>query len=104
MDLNELQSAAMRWATKNFPNAKPYQPLLGIAEEVGELCHAHLKAEQGIRNATYEDKVDAVGDIVIFMLHYCNLNNIDLETAIKDTWAKVSQRDWTKNQVNGQAE
>lgn len=102
MNLRELQQEASQWAKKNFPDAKPYQPLLGVAEEIGELCHAHLKAEQGIRNSTHEDKVDAVADIVIFLLHYCTLNDIDIDSAVQETWAKVSKRDWTKNKVNGE--
>jgi hypothetical protein len=29
-------------STRNFPSQVPYQPLLGIMEEVGELAHAQL--------------------------------------------------------------
>ena len=88
---------------ENFPNKKPHQPLLGIQEEVGELSHAHLKMEQGIR--TNEDhqaaKIDAVGDIVIYLADYCNQNGIFLDSAVEQTWAEVQMRNWKKNKVNG---
>jgi NTP pyrophosphatase (non-canonical NTP hydrolase) len=68
-------------------------------EEVGELAHAHLKHDQGIRGLEDQDlahtqKVDAVGDIVIYLASYCTANNIDLEAAVKKTWEEVKARDW----------
>jgi len=38
---------------------------MGLVEEVGELAHAHLKNEQGIRGTPEEHvqaKVDAIGE------------------------------------------
>lgn len=93
-----LQAEHLRWVKHNFPNQIPHQPLLGMVEEVGELSHAHLKEEQGIRGMTgpevMDAKIDALGDLFIYMMSYANSNNIDLEAAITDTWAKVSKRDW----------
>jgi NTP pyrophosphatase (non-canonical NTP hydrolase) len=104
MQLSTLQYEVGRWALYNFPNAKPYTPLLGIGEEAGELMHAHLKQEQGIRG-TYQKhqhaKLDAVGDLLIYLAHYCELNNLDLDAAIETTWAKVKQRDWQINSEDG---
>ncbi len=101
LNLNDLQIECKNWCQHNFPNAKPYQPLLGVAEEVGELCHIHLKQEQGIRNAKFEDKEDAIGDIVIFLIDYCNRNGINLEKAIYTAWNTASKRDWIKYPLNG---
>ena len=74
-----------------------------MGEEVGELMHAFLKSEQGIR--TNEDHragmVDAIGDLFIFAAHFCELNNIDMQGAVNTTWAKVKLRDWTKNKTDG---
>lgn len=65
-------------------------------EELGELCHAHLKREQGIR--TSEDhrakQIDAVADVIIYLCDYCALEGIDMETAVLSTWETVSKRDW----------
>jgi hypothetical protein len=49
-DLRKFQQEQKDWSKRNFPTQNtPYRPLLGVMEEVGELSHAHLKAEQGIR-------------------------------------------------------
>ena len=93
------------WADRNFGRVESWQPLLGVGEELGELNHAHLKRAQGIRgvdDAQYrKDAIDAVGDIVIFLAHYCYLNDIDMVAAINETWAKVSQRDWKADPEKG---
>jgi len=104
MDFDTLQSVVKKWATHNFPNTKPYQPLLGVAEEVGELCHAHLKIEQGIRKCSQEDKFDAVGDIIIYLADYCNRNDISMEHAVLFAWENASKRDWIKYSSNGVSE
>lgn len=104
MNIAQLQDEVTRWAQRNFPDAKPHQPLLGLSEEVGELCHAHLKMEQGIRGSAEEHrdaKEDAVGDVMVFLMHYCSLNGIDAQTAIMRTWDAVRKRDWTANKQDG---
>jgi NTP pyrophosphatase (non-canonical NTP hydrolase) len=89
----------------NFPRQRDYQPLLGIMEEVGELAHAHLKNEQGIRrmdpDLAYVKKVDAVGDIIIYLCSYCTASGIDLASAVEKTWAEVEKRDWIAYPQNG---
>lgn len=104
MNLQILQYEVAEWGKRNFPNALPHQPLLGVAEETGELSHAHLKMEQGIRGTLEEHKaakIDAVGDIMVFLSHYCSLNDINLDYAVTKTWNEVKQRDWMKNKMNG---
>jgi|TARA_Y100000310_G_scaffold345865_1_gene471870 NTP pyrophosphatase (non-canonical NTP hydrolase) len=95
------------WNKCNFPDAQPWEPLVGMQEELGELSHAFLKQHQGIRQNEdhYGDMVDAVGDVFIYMANFCWQNNIDMEEAILATWRKVRQRDWTKhNETNSKAE
>jgi NTP pyrophosphatase (non-canonical NTP hydrolase) len=87
------------WSQRNFPSEDTYRALLGVAEEVGELCHAHLKAEQGIRGTPEEHraaKLDAVGDVVVYLADYCARNGLDLGQAVAATWASVRERDWVK--------
>lgn len=98
MNITQLQSEVRAWQSYNFPNSKPYQPLLGLIEEVGELSHAHLKTEQQIRLDEDHSTAakDAVGDIIIYLADYCNRNNIDMEAALITTWAEVKRRDWIK--------
>lgn len=105
MDLATLQKEVGEWADRNFPNSQSWEPLLGIQEECGELSHAHLKMHQGIRGSSAEHlmaKIDAIGDILILMAHYCHKTGISLDAAITTTWSEVKQRDWQKNKLNGQ--
>lgn len=57
INLLEFQKEQMKWRQKNFGDTygSGYRPLLGIVEEVGELSHAHLKKEQGIRTNENHD-------------------------------------------------
>jgi NTP pyrophosphatase (non-canonical NTP hydrolase) len=99
-----IQLEQLEWQKRNFPTNTQMEPLLGIVEEVGELCHAVLKQHQGIRiNEDHEAAIkDAIGDIMIYMLGYCNLLNYDLEKILAETWKQVKERDWQKNKENGQ--
>jgi len=101
-----LQREVEEWSRKNFGNQPSHLPLLGAVEEIGELAHAHLKAEQNIR--TNEDhsaaKIDAVADAVIYLADYCAREHIDMQSAVTRTWGKVRQRDWKKNPEHGVAQ
>lgn len=105
-ELETLQSQVAEWSTRNFGgrHGTGYRPLLGVFEELGELAHAHLKAEQGIR--TNEDheaaKIDAVGDVVIYLVDYCNGQGIDFAKAVQTTWELVRKRDWQANKESGE--
>ena len=101
--LKQLQREQKEWAEKNFPGHVAWEPLLGVMEEVGELAHAHLKQHQGIRtNENHKmAKVDAVGDILIYLADYCTQEGIDFEQAMSETWRNVKKRDWTKDKVTG---
>lgn len=104
LTLQQLQTEVEAWQRINFKDKKPYQPLLGIVEEVGELSHAHLKLEQGIRGSKEEHelaKIDAVGDIVVYLADYCTQNHISLQDAVERTWQQVKQRNWTNNARTG---
>ena len=72
LSLAQLQAQQKPWIERNFGSRPSYWPLLGAVEELGELAHAHLKQEQGIR--VFEDfdakAQDAVGDCVVFLCDY----------------------------------
>ena len=97
---------SITWTQRNFGEHPSWHPLLGIVEEVGELSHAHLKSEQGIRGSVDEhllEKIDAIGDIVIYLTDYCNQEGINFEQAVSETWRKVKERDWTTNKETGES-
>ncbi len=105
--LADVQQEIAMWAARNFGQPgerKPYQPLLGVVEEVGELCHAHLKAEQSIRGSLVEHAAagqDAVGDVMIYLCDYCTQQGWGIADILEDTWRKVSKRDWRKHPGDG---
>lgn len=78
-DLNELKRDVYKWSTENFGVEQPYQyPLMGVAEEFGELITSVLKQKQGIDDEhKYQDRVgeesekDAVGDMVVYLVDFC---------------------------------
>lgn len=98
-NLPYYQSEIRKWTKHNFPNAQPWEPLLGLQEEVGELAHAYLKRHQGIRkNENHDLNIrDAVADIMVYLMNFCNHEGINLQEELFKTWKKVSQRDWQKN-------
>lgn len=105
LTFKRLQCGVKEWAEHNFGEQKPYRPLLGVTEEVGELAHAQLKMEQGIRGSVGEhiaEAKDAVGDIIIYLADYCARSGFDMQTIIEEVWGKVSQRDWKKNPETGE--
>ena len=102
MSMKVMQKEQDEWSRRNFDNKKPYQPILGATEEVGELAHAYLKMEQGIRGTKAEHEAamkDAVGDCCIFLMDLCNQMGWDLESIITETWAQVKKRDWKKDSL-----
>lgn len=105
LTLETLQHQQAEWSERNFPDQKSYQYLLGAMEELGELTHAHLKAEQGIRTNENHDamKRDAVGDIVIYLAGYCTANSLNFEECVWQAWYEVKKRDWTKPQQKARA-
>ena len=97
--LDELQTEIFTWQTKNFGDQPAGRSLLGCVEEIGELAHAVLKQEQGIRGTPEEhiaDAKDAIGDLGIFLLNYCSARGWSLEDILLSTWREVSARDWIK--------
>jgi NTP pyrophosphatase (non-canonical NTP hydrolase) len=82
----ELDRPYREWRERNFPQNDASHQLLGMIEEVGELAHAWLKKEQGIRGTEDQhmaDLKDAVGDIAIFTLGYVQLLEIKVEDVSK---------------------
>lgn len=106
MTLNELQNAVKAWSSRNFPTAEPFEPLLGIGEETGELMHHWLKRKQNIRGSYDEHTAqieDAVGDVTVYLADFCWRNGLDYQKCVDEVWAKVSKRDWQANRINGES-
>lgn len=99
LTFKKLQDEHKPWNERNFPGHEDYFLLLGVMEELGELAHSHLKNLVGIKGTPKEhqdNKIDAIGDIVIFLAEYCNASGIDFQSAVQNTWDKVRSRDYNK--------
>lgn len=104
--LNDIQNEIAAWSQKNFGDQDSVNPLLGVAEEVGELCHAVLKERQKIRVGTEAEallaaKQDAVGDILIYLFDFCDREGLSLGRCLDYAWSEVRERDWKKNPTSG---
>ncbi len=67
-NFSQLQLESKIWVKHNFGNRPPYQPVIGLSEEYGELLAAQSIA----------DIQDAVADITIFLTDLCNAVNLDM--------------------------
>ena len=103
--LRQLQREIDSWVLCNWPDTRIEHQALTLAEECGELCHHVVKQAQGRCGDPGEHEAglrDAVGDIVISLLAVCAMAGlVDPEEAIRETWAKVRNRDWRRFPRNG---
>jgi len=100
--IRELQETMRPWYDYNFPNTETWEPILGALEELGELAHAHLKGNQGIRHTSDEiaaKKKDAIGDVIVFLIHYSILNGWELQDLLETVVAEVVKRDWVASRA-----
>ena len=72
--LHSLQTLQRPWINHNFPNHKPWHPLLGLVEEFGEFAAAGTDA----------DRADAVADVMIFAADYCT----SMGWKLSDIWTE----------------
>lgn len=109
--LRELQEQVGCWAVRNFgidsvkvDGRKSLHCTLGAAEEIGELCRAILKRDQGIRG-TWEEHCeqaqDAVADTIIYLMDLCYREGWDLQTLLERTVGTVTKRDWKYRPTTG---
>jgi NTP pyrophosphatase (non-canonical NTP hydrolase) len=95
------QTAVADWIARNFPgDTGIHCRTLGLVEEVGELCRALVKREQGIRGTTEEWDLEIrkeLGDCFIKLLDVAEQTGFDLATVATLRWMDVRQRDWIKN-------
>ena len=104
IDLKQKELA--EWQERNFRNVTSEKLALGMAEEVGELCHYILKRMQKIREAAGEQEVqeqiaDAFADTVIFGIQLMEKEGMDAEKVIEKTIEVVLKRDWLSNPKKG---
>jgi NTP pyrophosphatase (non-canonical NTP hydrolase) len=87
---NEIEMLVIQWAEKRriIPNATPISQLMKLVSEVGELCDA-----EGKKNLP--EVRDAVGDIVVCLINYCALKDIDLTQCLVGAYQEIKHRKGT---------
>lgn len=112
--LQDLQESLYNWQKYNFGDQDNERMLLGVFEESGELCHAQLKLEQGIRGSIEKheaDMRDAIGDVMIYLLNYMSglgekiMNFLPLDSVKKtDDRVEIRKAVMTVYRVSGRVE
>lgn len=87
---NEAEMAVLRWseARRIIPNATPQSQLLKAVSEMGELCDAEGKQ-------SLPDIQDAVGDVMVCLINYCALRDIDLVECLVSSYEQIKDRTGT---------
>jgi NTP pyrophosphatase (non-canonical NTP hydrolase) len=92
--------------------------ILADMASLGVRAHKVLKAHQGIREAVGGSEknrpdapmdnesamMDAVGDIVIFVISLCSAKGWSFDRILAQTWREVRKRDWIQFPKNGVTE
>jgi NTP pyrophosphatase (non-canonical NTP hydrolase) len=85
-----LELSVIRWAEdrKIIPNAKPYSQLLKAVSEMGELADAENKNDMPAIK-------DAVGDVLVCLINYCALRDIDMVECLAGAYDEIKDRKGT---------
>jgi NTP pyrophosphatase (non-canonical NTP hydrolase) len=90
MSYSSVEMEIIQWAEqrKIIPNSTPETQLLKAVSELGELADATIKKER--------DKIiDGVGDVMVCLVNYCALQDIDLVTCMKIAYDEIKHRKGT---------
>ena len=90
MNYEMVEIEVIRWAEarKIIPNARPSSQLMKAVTEMGELVDAELKDNM-------PDIKDAVGDVMVCLINYCALKDINLTQCLKGAYNEIKDRKGT---------
>jgi NTP pyrophosphatase (non-canonical NTP hydrolase) len=90
MSFADVQMKVIQWAEarKIIPNSTPQAQLNKALEELVEL----FKAES---QDNLEGVKDGVGDVVVCLINYCALKDIDLVQCLEGAYAEIKDRKGT---------
>ena len=90
MSYQGVEMNVIQWAQdrKIIPNSTPQTQLMKTMSELGELADATIKGDKaGI--------IDGVGDVVVTLILYCALQDIDLTQCLESAYAEIKDRKGT---------
>lgn len=90
MSYANVEMKIIQWAEarKIIPNAKPHTQLMKAVSEMGELCDAELKGNLPMIK-------DGVGDVLVCLINYCALKDINLVDCIEEAYEEIKDRKGT---------
>lgn len=90
MSYADVEMKIIQWAEarKIIPNSTPDTQLLKMMSELGELADATIKKD-------HDGIVDGVGDVMVCLVNYCALQDINLVTCIEHAYEEIKNRKGT---------
>jgi NTP pyrophosphatase (non-canonical NTP hydrolase) len=90
MSFSMVEMDIIRWseARKIIPNSTPDTQLLKAMSELGELADATIKKDR-------EGIIDGVGDVMVCLINYCALQNINVVDCMKVAYGQIQHRKGT---------
>jgi len=90
MSYADIEIRIIQWAEarKIIPNSNPESQLLKAVSEIGELADATIKKDR-------EAIVDSVGDVMVCLINYCALQDINLVDCMEVAYDQIKNRKGT---------
>ena len=87
MTYANVEMKIIQWAEarKIIPNSNPETQLLKAVSEMGELADATIKNDK-------EAIVDSVGDVMVCLVNYCALQDINLVDCMEVAYDQIKNR------------
>jgi NTP pyrophosphatase (non-canonical NTP hydrolase) len=87
MSYADIEIKIIQWAEarKIIPNSNPESQLLKAVSEIGELADATIKKDR-------EAIVDSVGDVMVCLINYCALQDINLVDCMEVAYDQIKNR------------
>ena len=85
--LDDYETLVANWATDRgiYQHSTPQAQLFKAMSEMGELADAEVKGEQ-------DEKVDAVGDIIVCLINYSRMSGFTIELALESAYNEIKDR------------
>lgn len=87
-EMTELEIIRWAEARKIIPNSTPDTQLLKAMSELGELADATIKKDRAAI-------IDGVGDVMVCLVNYCALQDIDLVSCMQSAYEEIKDRKGT---------
>jgi NTP pyrophosphatase (non-canonical NTP hydrolase) len=83
----DIEIKIIQWseARKIIPNSTPATQLLKAVSEMGELADATIKNDR-------DSILDAVGDVMVCLVNYCALQDINLVSCMQVAYDQIKNR------------